>query len=494
MSFDISKLNGVTFNANAFDKIEVFQPGSTFNSSEIVVDSVGSYAGNANDPRNPGKITVVNSNYVPGGYDDSNYFQYFLPSFGGIQFDGVVDSSGNPITFYIHGFAENGLILSRYEVTGAGGSVLPGGGFDGGQAFMGNSYILSTYGFGLDGMRFPITFDKDPIVYTFPPVCFAEGTRLETVTGLVAVEDLSKGDMVITAAGIQRAVKWTGEMTVRPAAHPRPHEVNPVRVSAHAFGSDVPKHDVRLSPGHSVFVDGVLVPVGRLINGATIVQEAVERVRYFHVELESHDVLLAEGLPCESYLDDGNRGSFRNSAGFAEFYGRLDPKSWDDACAPLVADGPQLVQIRQRLHVQAEALGWMKAEDPALRIVAEGVDIKPLHTAGNRHWFAVPATSVLTLTSTGGVLSHVMPGISDGRSLGVAVSEVRVNGVTVDLDADAFGAGFYPLERDGSTKWRWTDGAGSLSTMVMEPAMIEVAVLMVAPSWRRRMPDLRIVA
>ncbi len=92
-----------------------------------------------------------------------------------------------------------------------------------------------------------------------------------------------------------------------------------------AFGDGLPIRDLILSPGHAVFVDGVLVPVGPLVNGATIVQEEVESVRYFHVELDAHDVILAEGLPCESYLDDANRETFANSPQHTALHGRLDP-------------------------------------------------------------------------------------------------------------------------------------------------------------------------
>jgi hypothetical protein len=44
-----------------------------------------------------------------------------------------------------------------------------------------------------------------------------------------------------------------------------------------------------------------------LCNGATIRQESVAVVEYYHVELDAHDIMLAEGLPAESYLDTGNR-------------------------------------------------------------------------------------------------------------------------------------------------------------------------------------------
>jgi hypothetical protein len=81
---------------------------------------------------------------------------------------------------------------------------------------------------------------------------------------------------------------------------------DPIRIRAGAFGANLPRRDLRLSPGHHLFADGLLVPASALVNGETILVDPVEPVTYWHVELDSHDVLLAEALPCDSYLDTGN--------------------------------------------------------------------------------------------------------------------------------------------------------------------------------------------
>lgn len=436
-----------------------------------------------------GEITVINADYTapfyfkgPGVYDLA---QYHLATFGEIE----LETNGIPQTFYIHGFSENGLLLSTAADTYWNGNSLvdaPGG--DPGGAFVLGFYGIDTVG-GVDiGSTI---FKPDPSAFTFQ-ACFAEGTRLETASGPVAVEDLAVGDLVVTASGEQRPVKWIGQTLTGAKRHPRPWEVHPVRILPNAFGPGLPERDVRLSPGHSVFVDGVLVPVGALVNGATIVQEEVTKIRYFHIELDSHDVVLAEGLPCESYLDDGNRSTFGNAPEFASLHGRLDPRTWDDACAPLVAEGPQLVAIQQRLHAEAEALGWSKCEEADLVIEADGASVTPLHRAGNRYWFAVPAAERIVLRSNHGVLAHVMPGLGDGRQLGVAVGELRVDGMSIDLDDVAFGAGFYSAERQEQQGWRWTDGAAALD-LAGGAALIEVAIVMVAPSWRRGVATLRVV-
>ena len=188
--------------------------------------------------------------------------------------------------------------------------------------------------------------------------------------GEVAVEDLAVGDLAVTASGEARPIVWIGRKRVeRPA-----REAWPVRVTAGAFGENQPARDLFLSPGHAVCIDvmgEVFVPVSELINGATIAQVEVDEVTYWHVELESHDVLLAEGLPAESYMDAGNR------AFFGREYGRLEAIDSDRVAEsltryarPFVDRGPIVEAIRQRLDARAEALGWLAAATAEARAVA----------------------------------------------------------------------------------------------------------------------------
>ena len=96
--------------------------------------------------------------------------------------------------------------------------------------------------------------------------------------------------------------------------HAEPAAVWPVRVRAGAFAEGVPCRDVWLSPDHAVFADGVLIAAKHLVNGVTVVRDlGFALVRYFHVELARHDVMIAEGLAVETYLDTGNRGIFDNA-------------------------------------------------------------------------------------------------------------------------------------------------------------------------------------
>jgi hypothetical protein len=88
------------------------------------------------------------------------------------------------------------------------------------------------------------------------------------------------------------------------------------------------------------------------VNGSTITQErGLDRVDYFHVELDTHDVLRAEGAPSGSFMDDDSRGMFHNAAEFAAMY--PDAPVPGRFCAPKVDDGYQLEAIRRRLAVVA---------------------------------------------------------------------------------------------------------------------------------------------
>jgi len=122
-----------------------------------------------------------------------------------------------------------------------------------------------------------------------------------------------------------------------------------VRVRAHAFGRDRPAADLVLSPDHAVFVEGVLIPVRHLVNASSIAQEEVDEVTYHHVELPDHSVILAEGLPCESYLDTGNRAAFTNGGNAMPLHSSFALSIRETkACAELVVEGPALQSARDR--------------------------------------------------------------------------------------------------------------------------------------------------
>ena len=151
---------------------------------------------------------------------------------------------------------------------------------------------------------------SDTFTAAFTPACFASGTRIATAEGEVAVEALREDQHVVTAQGQTVPIVWLGHRTTHWRNHSRPQEARPVRIAAGAFGTGQPARDLVLSPDHAVFTDGVLIPARHLVNGSTVAQQDIDEITYWHVELPTHGVVLAEGLACESYLDTGNRSAF----------------------------------------------------------------------------------------------------------------------------------------------------------------------------------------
>ncbi len=208
----------------------------------------------------------------------------------------------------------------------------------------------------------------------FQVACYRSGTRIATPAGERVVESLALGDLVLTMSGEARPVVWIGHRHVACRRHPMPENVWPVRVLAAAFGDAMPRRDLWLSPDHAVFIDDVLIPVKHLINGTTIAQVPVDDVTYYHIKLDRHDVLLAEGLPAESWLDTGDRDSFANGGGamrlFPDFSSRAPDicALWEAyGCAPLVLTGPKLEAARRLVN---SLVGGMSQIDPFAAWVA----------------------------------------------------------------------------------------------------------------------------
>ncbi len=312
------------------------------------------------------------------------------------------------------------------------------------------------------------------------PACFASGTRIMTRDGPVPVEQLQVGQQAITATALQPTAEiiWLGHRRVDCRQHPRPYDVWPVRVRPDAFGAGMPAADLYLSPDHAVFVDGVLIPIRYLINGASIVQEARDSVTYWHVELAQHDVILAEGLACETYLDTGNRGSFANGGVVVAMHAEFARTVWNErACFPLVFAGPVLERARARLIARLQFLGWRVTALPDCRYVADSVTVIEPQIFDDVVCLALPTgTTRLTIMSRSTADGFLNPKSSDFRTLGVPVLSVALDGVVMSLDGDCFDGGWEVAEAE----WRWTNGAG-----VLDVTGARIVELRLARSWIR---------
>ncbi|WP_428485876.1 Hint domain-containing protein [Rhodopila sp.] len=323
-------------------------------------------------------------------------------------------------------------------------------------------------------------------VASFSFACFAAGTCILTTDGPVPVEALRVGQEVVVVRsdnetpGQQgtRSIHWIGHRHIDLARHADAELARPIRIRADAFADGVPLRDLLLSPDHAIYLDGLLIPVRLLQNGATIVREdRLRAVRYFHVELDRHDILLAEGLATESYLDTGNRWQFENVGRSLLLHPDLTADDGQArrelfSCAPFTADAARVEPVWRRLADRASQLGHVIADpattsDPALRLLVDGQERWPVTTTDGCHIFVLPQSAAsVRLISRATAPCHVMPWIEDRRRLGVAVGRIVLTSPTeaCDMPADhpSLTEGWWPHERDGSRLWRWTDGNAML--------------------------------
>jgi hypothetical protein len=234
----------------------------------------------------------------------------------------------------------------------------------------------------------------------FQDTCYLAGTRIATPTREVLAEDLATGDRVTTLFGPSRRVCWIGHRHLDFTRHPTPDRVRPIRIRASAFADNVPHRDLFVSPDHAVLLDGVLIPARLLLNGSSI-QLDTERqaVTYYHVELDTHDILLAENLPAESYLDTRNRAMFENSAAPVLLHPDLtaaQARREAESCAPFVDDPARIEPLWRALAIRAIQLGWQlppepeTTTDPSLCLLIDGRRLPPLGIAQGHYAFMLP--------------------------------------------------------------------------------------------------------
>ena len=156
--------------------------------------------------------------------------------------------------------------------------------------------------------------------------CFGRGTLILTAYGEVPVENLAIGQLVMTTNGAL-PVKWIGRRTIKKNASASWHpSVMPVRVARFAIDDQTPRRDLYLSQGHSLFIDGFLIPVKHLVNECSITFDhhvkTSETIEYFCVELDTHEVIFAEGAAAESFRYSGWGIAWDNLGEYQDLYGR----------------------------------------------------------------------------------------------------------------------------------------------------------------------------
>ena len=180
--------------------------------------------------------------------------------------------------------------------------------------------------------------------------CYCRGTLILTDRGNVPVEQLEVGDLIQTRSNGLRPIHWIGRRSYSGTFANGNRDILPVTFRKGSLGKNIPEQDLSVSPLHAMYLDGVLIPALSLVNGTSIVQaERMDEVAYFHIELESHDVIFANGAESETFVDDSSRGMFHNAADYSVLYPNAEPVP-AQYCAPRVEEGSLLAAVRSRLN------------------------------------------------------------------------------------------------------------------------------------------------
>lgn len=172
--------------------------------------------------------------------------------------------------------------------------------------------------------------------------CFRRGTRVLTERGWRRIETLAPGDRLVARFGGLQAIKHVEHFMADA-------DTGVVRVARSALDHNVPSDDLWLTASHAVHLEGVLIPIGNLVNGVTITAEESQG-EFFHVELATHDVIEAEGTSCETLRLDGQQACapiLAYAGGRAEFTSRLR-----SAAAVVIDRRTHLDVIRDRVEAR----------------------------------------------------------------------------------------------------------------------------------------------
>jgi len=269
-------------------------------------------------------------------YNEEEFYYARLPPNTSF-FDNTADDNFRPgEELYLSTDGASGFFGLYFGFSGDGFIVQNGGLF----------YLISNNSGLTDG---PIT-----VLFEFFTVCFLTGTLISTVNGQKPVESLARGDLILTSDGQARPVRWIGQQTIVSIFADRLRNW-PVRMVAGALDTNVPLRDLYVSPDHAILVDGLLVQAGALVNGTSItrVKPLGAKFTYYHIEVEGHVLVLAEGTPAETFVDNVSRRRFDNYAEYEAIYAS-DSYSIEELDLPRVKSARQLpAAIRARLEARA---------------------------------------------------------------------------------------------------------------------------------------------
>jgi hypothetical protein len=448
--------NAGTIDGGGGNAVDLYGAGT----NELIVDAGASFVGNVVNTAGSTGIILLASGASTGtlsGGLGTEYLNFPTVSFASGAKWVVTAPAAHAASYTFDGFNPTDTI----DVTGFTATSLTT--LAGGTGVVLNSaasHVTLHFGASISSFGFTTgAFGTD-----ITTVCFCKGTQILTPAGEVGVESLAVGDLVVTKGAAEpRRITWIGKGQVL-ATRGQRGLATPVIVRKGALSPNVPNRDLHVTKAHSLYFDGVFVPVEFLVNHRSIVwDDRAQEVEIYHVELESHDVLIANGAPAESYRDDGNRWLFQNAN-----------DGWNGApqepYAPVLTGGLVVDLIWERLLDRAGPRQPVPMTDDAdLHLVVDGVRLGASEIAGDLHVFFIPGMPGSVEIASRDVVPAEWGIARDPRALGVAVRKIELHRggayVAVATDDPRLADGVHAFEAEGGI--RWTNGRATLSPEVL---------------------------
>ena len=305
-----------------------------------------------------------------------------------------------------------------------------------------------------------------------PPVLgVSGGAQLATQRGEVAIATLRPGDeaAVLGLTGFVRIAATAPLDVALPA----------VRIGKDAIELNEPRRDSVVAAGTLLVLvqeDGgpLLVRAEALVNAASIARAPNEAAGLWHMTLErSRRSAAGHG---ELVLLDGLRVATAAAVGVA------------------AATGEQLRAVRTRLRARAQMLGAVPAAHQDVHLLVDGSRIDASDRGDGVWRFDLPGGGgAVMLCSASGVPAEIDVASSDERPLGLGIGRLTFDGKPIELEDGRLEDGWYGLERDGDTAWRWTDGQARLGIAgrgVLEVTIVRVMEIWATPATAQPLPPL----
>ncbi|MEE8663027.1 MAG: Hint domain-containing protein [Acetobacter sp.] len=334
-------------------------------------------------------------------------------------------------------------------------------------------------------------------------ICFLAGSLIRTPNGDIAVENIRIGDEVIAFdwinnAEITRKVVWVGEKKISVNPNLFDDEAGyPVRVLKDAISDGVPYKDMLITPEHCLFFEDKFVPVRMLVNGRSIFYDkTITSYKYYHIETEQHSVIWADGMLSESYLDTGNRVSFKQH-GKVAFIGTSSTQSWlSDAGATLSVSREKVEPLFRQIEMRATQSGVasmtmasvLTTESDLHLVTDKGQIIRKARDINGHAVFMIPSgvNSVNFVSRTSRPSDTIGPFVDDRRHLGVLVGEIILfdSKETYRINVHLTDATLTGWDVQESANCRWTNGNAILPLRERQPGsvgMLSVLILAAGP-------------